>query len=109
MSVISKSEDTRHNWGDIKMIKYTMGVVVSAYKQWWFKVNTKPIRLHSLDGAEFPYIIKVKYFVDGKEYTKIKWISTNYIVPAVDSTVKVQYEENNPKKAEILCYERGRL
>ena len=32
----------------------TEGTVISAEKQWWFKVNRKPVRRHSFDGAEFP-------------------------------------------------------
>ena len=50
----------------------TEGTVISAEKQWWFKVNRKPVRRHSFDGAEFPYIIKVRYTVDGKEYVKYR-------------------------------------
>ena len=45
-----------------------MGTVVSAAKQWWLKVNNKPMRTHALDGAVFPYIIKVKYTVDGERF-----------------------------------------
>ncbi|ERT38252.1 MAG: hypothetical protein Q4F83_11425 [Eubacteriales bacterium] len=33
----------------------TTGTVVSVSKQWWLKVNRKPVRMHTLDGAEFPY------------------------------------------------------
>jgi len=54
--------------------KETKGTVVSVAKQWWLKINTKPVRLHPLDGAIFPHIIKVSYTVDGVEYTKRKWI-----------------------------------
>ena len=50
-------------------VQETMGTVVSVAKQWWLKVNTKPIRLHGLDGAVFPHVIKVKYTVDGIGYT----------------------------------------
>ena len=52
------------------MDKQTTGIVIAATKQWWLKVNRKPMRLHTLDGAEFPYIIKIEYTVDGKAYTK---------------------------------------
>ena len=48
--------------------------VVSVKKQWWLKVNTKPVRMHALDGAAFPHIIKVSYMVNGTEYFKRKWI-----------------------------------
>ena len=52
------------------MHKEIMGVVISVKKQWWLKVNTKPIRMHALDGAVFPHIIKVKYTVNDTEYIK---------------------------------------
>ena len=48
------------------MDKQTAGTVVATTKQWWLKVNRKPMRIHALDGAEFPYIIKIEYTVDGK-------------------------------------------
>lgn len=80
----------------------TMGTVISVAKQWWLKINTKPVRMHALDGAIFPYIIKVKYTVDGKDYTKRKWIGAGNPVPSVGSVVSVLYSENKPLKAKIL-------
>lgn len=49
------------------MEKETMGTVISVTKQWWLKVNRKPVRVHAMDGAAFPHTIKVKYTIDGKE------------------------------------------
>jgi len=80
----------------------TMGTVVSVAKQWWLKINTKPVRMHALDGAIFPYIIKVKYTVDGKEYMKRRWIGAGNPVPHVGSSVAVRYSENKPSKAKVL-------
>lgn len=80
----------------------TTGTVVAAAKQWWLKVNTKPLRGHALDGAVFPYIIKVRYTVDGREFTKRKWISPGGYVPGVGSTVRVLYCAGRPSKAKIL-------
>jgi hypothetical protein len=80
----------------------TSGTVVSVSKQWWLKVNRKPVRMHALDGAEFPYIIKVKYAVDGTEYTKRKWINAGKPVPAVGSSVTVMYSAEKPSKAKVL-------
>ena len=34
------------------MEKETMGTVISVTKQWWLKVNRKPVRAHAMDGAE---------------------------------------------------------
>ena len=65
------------------MDKETIGTVVAVAKQWWLKVNTKPIRMGALDGATFPHIMKVQYVVDGSTYTKRKWIGAGNTVPAV--------------------------
>ena len=84
------------------MDKETMGTVLSVATQWWLKVNTKPVRKHALDGATFPHIIKVQYTVDGKNYTKKKWIGASCPAPAVGSSVTVLYCGENPGKAKIL-------
>ena len=81
----------------------TSGVVLSVAKQWWLKINTKPVRLHALDGAIFPHIIKVQYTVDGGTYTKRKWIRAGQAVPPVGSSVKVVYSEEKPSKAKLIC------
>ena len=52
----------------------TIGTILSVKKQWWLKVNTKAVRMHPMDGAVFPYIIKVGYSVEGREYIKRKWM-----------------------------------
>lgn len=63
------------------MEKETIGTVVSVTKQWWLKVNRKPVRVHAMDGAAFPYIIKIRYTIDGKDYTCRKWIGVGSKVP----------------------------
>ena len=83
------------------MEKETNGEVVSVSKQWWLKVNTKAFRKGPMDGAVFPHIIKVRYNVNGKEYTKRKWVSAGVTVPLVGNQVKVIYEEEAPQKARI--------
>lgn len=85
------------------MEKETTGTVISVAEQWWLKVNTKPVRLHSLDGAVFPHIIKVKYAVDEKEYICRKWIGAGGRVPVEGSRVKVLYREDRPSKAKVIC------
>ena len=45
------------------MEKETTGTVISVTKQWWLKVNRKPVRAHAMDGAAFPHTIKVKYTI----------------------------------------------
>ena len=76
--------------------------MISVAKQWWLKVNKKPIRTNALDGATFPHIIKVQYVVDGKTYTKRKWIGAGKAVPAVGGKVTVLYCSDKPSKAKIL-------
>ena len=84
------------------MEQHTLGKVIAVKKQWWLKINTKPIRKGTLDGATFPHIIKVKYAVDGKEYTKRKWISAGTPTPKVGDSVTVVYPSKKPTKARIL-------
>ncbi len=83
------------------MEKETTGIVFSVSKQWWLKVNTKPVRLHPLDGATFPHIIKVKYTVDGKEFICRKWINAGHRVPGEGAAVKVVYRADKPSKAKV--------
>ena len=90
------------------MEKRTTGTVVSVKKQWWLKVNTKPVRMGSFDGAVFPHIVKVKYTVDGNEIMKQKWLGARVIPPSVGEQVVVVYREENPKKCRIEGCE-GRL
>ena len=85
-----------------RMEKETTGTVLSAHRQWWLKINTKPIRMHSMDGAIFPYIICIEYVVDGVAYHKRKWIGAGKSVPAVGSAVRVMYAAENPKRAKVL-------
>ena len=84
------------------MDRKTQGTVVSVAKQWWLKINSKAVRLHPLDGAIFPHIIKVRYTVDGIEYSKRKWISAGAPVPEVGSSVTILCCADKPKKAKIL-------
>ena len=84
------------------MDKQTTGTVLSVSKQWWLKVNRKPARLHALDGAEFPHIIKVEYNIDGKMYSKRKWINAGEPIPKVGSNIQVMYDSDRPSKVKIL-------
>lgn len=83
-------------------MKRTTGTIISAKKQWWLKVNTKIFRFGPLDGARFPYVIKVRYMIDGKEYVKRKWIGTGYPIPTVGDTLQLTYNEETPEKIKIV-------
>ena len=84
------------------MDQSTLGTVILVSKQWWLKINTKPVRLGAGDGALFPHIIKVRYTVSGKTYFKRKWLSAGCPVPAVGGTLTVVYRAVDPRKAKIL-------
>ena len=47
--------------------------------------------MHAIDGAEFPYIIKIEYNAGGKAYTKRKWINAGQSVPKIGSSVQILY------------------
>ena len=76
----------------------TIGIVLCVKKQWWLKVNTKPIRKHALDGATFPHIVTVKYTVDGNEIVKKKWLKSFVTPPSVNEQVAVIYRTDKPTK-----------
>lgn len=84
-----------------EMEKETTGTVISVTKQWWLKVNRKPVRTHAMDGAAFPHIIKVKYTIGVKDYTCQKWIGAGNKIPDKGTTIKVIYCEDKPSKARI--------
>lgn len=76
----------------------TIGIVLSVKKQWWLKINTKPVRIGGNCGAVFPHIVKVKYTVDGKDYVKRKWLGAGKSCPEVSERVTVIYLEDRPEK-----------
>lgn len=83
-------------------MKETTGKVIASHKQWWLKVNTKPVRKGALDGATFPYIIKVEYTVNSQVYTKRKWIRAGCMVPEAGSLVTVSYDESKPSRSRVI-------
>ena len=84
------------------MDKQTTGTITAVTKQWWLKVNKSPVRVLGTQGATYPYVIKATYSVDGKEYTKRKWINAGQPVPKIGSDVQVVYSSEKPSKAKIL-------
>jgi len=83
------------------MERETVGTIVSVSKQWWLKVNTKAVRGGMLDGAIFPYIVKVSYTVDGQVYVCRKWIPPTAHAPLEGTQVRVIYREEKPGKARV--------
>lgn len=84
------------------MEEKTTGTVVSVKKQWWLKVNTKAVRLGTMDGAVFPHIIKIRYTANGIEYIKGKWLGARHTPPAVGETVAIAYSKDKPSKIRLL-------
>ena len=80
----------------------TTGTIVSVKKQWWLKINTKAVRMGAWDVALFPYVIKVRYDVAGKEYVKRKWIMRKDYVPVIGDSVRVIYDDLKPAKIKVL-------
>ena len=77
-------------------------MVASVKKQWWLSIRTKALRTGPLDGTIFPHIMKVKYTVDGKEYTKRIWIHACLAVPKAGSAVQIVYDSDKPSKAKVM-------
>lgn len=84
------------------MERRTTGTIISARRQWWLKVNRKAFRTGPLDGAAFPYIVKIRYMAAGREYTAVKWIGTGYPVPSEGDTVELVYDSERPEKIKII-------
>ncbi len=78
-----------------------VGTVISVKKQWWLKVNTKPVRMHAMDGATFPHVVTVKFTADGNEIVKKKWLRSFITPPSVGNTVKVIYRTDKPTQFRI--------
>ena len=74
----------------------TIGRVTKVKKCWWLKVNAKPIRTHTLDGAKFPAIISFDYFVEGMRYEGKRYISSQRLCPHLDEAVIVFYDKDSP-------------
>lgn len=56
----------------------------------------------TMDGATFPYIIKIKYTVNGTDFIKKQWIGAGKAVPAVGSPVRLSYDESKSGKAKVV-------
>ena len=76
----------------------TEGTITSLKKCWWLKINTKPVRSHSLDGAVFPYIINFKYNVKNTEYRGKKFIGINTMGLSTGQKITVYYNKDRPRK-----------
>lgn len=81
------------------------GKVIKASRCWWLKVNTKPVRRFSGDGAVYPHILTFTYQVDNVSYTGMLYIPVRYRAPQKGETIAVYYAPASPKK--YACYAFG--
>ena len=57
---------------------------------------------YQLEKTQYQLLELVRYIVDGKVYTKSKWINAGDPVPKVGSSVRVMYNSDKPSKSKIL-------
>ena len=76
----------------------TVGKIIKVKKLWWFKINKKPIRTTSLDGAIFPSSLQVQYSVNDNEYIGKKIVAWDDSLTQVGQDVVVSYNEDKPQK-----------
>ena len=68
------------------------GKIIKINKLWWLKINQKNFRTTPLDGATFPYKVKIEYNVNGVNYSAsvgrlTPSLSNNYMVFEVDENI----------------------
>ena len=76
----------------------TIGKIIKVKKLWWLKINKKPIRTTSLDGAIFPSSLQVQYSVNDNEYIGKKIVAWDDSLTQVGQDVVVSYNEDKPQK-----------
>lgn len=80
----------------------TEGTVTEVKTCYWFKVNTKPVRRYSGDGAVYPHIIHFTYQVGGKILTGKRFVQWNKRCPVKDEKITVYYEKDAPEKFAVI-------
>lgn len=76
----------------------TVGKIIKVKKLWCLKINKKPIRTTSLDGAVFPLSLQVQYSVNDNEYIRKKIVAWDNNLTQVGQDVVVSYNEDKPQK-----------
>jgi len=87
-------------WGEKKLLAAgltTVGKVTDVKRCWWLKVNTKPVRTNSYDGALFPHMAEFTYEVEGVEYRGKCYVSYTKPRPGIGQRVTVYYDPQNPE------------
>lgn len=81
------------------------GTVIKVSRCWWLKINTKPIRRYSGDGAVYPHIITFEYQVNGITYQGQLYIPVRYLVPQAGTAIAVYYDPDKPQR--YACHAFG--
>lgn len=90
---------------DQRLVAYgvrTEGRVIAVKTCWWLKINTKPVRLHSLGGAVFPHIITYSYEADGVQFIAKRYVSYKKLCPCAGADIPVYYYPSNPKNSCVI-------
>jgi ribosomal protein S8 len=74
------------------------GRIIKINKLWWIKINKKKFRTAPLDGATFPYKVRIEYTVNDRKYERSKFIYWSNDSVNIGDSVIVTYEQNNPLK-----------
>lgn len=75
-----------------------MGRVTEVRRIWWIKINTKPVRKHAFDGAEYPMLICFSYEAEGAGYSGKRVINYTRRCPAVGEALTVYYDPARPER-----------
>ena len=81
------------------------GKVTNVYRCWWLRINTKPVRRFSGDGAAYPHIIMFEYQVNGIAHLGKLYIPIRCRVPLKGETIEVFYDPEKPQN--YACYAFG--
>ncbi len=80
---------------------FTQGTITDVYSCWWFQINTKAVRTHSLDGAVFPDIISFEYSVGDISYSGKKFIGVNKSGLKRGDKILIYYDKSKPRKCAL--------
>ena len=80
----------------------TEGTVTEVRTCYWFRVNTKPVRRYSGDGAVYPHIIHFTYCVNEQTHTGKRYVNWNKQCPMKGEKITVYYEPDRPDKYAVI-------
>lgn len=83
------------------------GTVTKVQKCWWIKINTKPVRRYSTDGAVYPHIVRFTYTVNGTAYPGMRFAGWKVDYPSEGQPIRVYYDPDSPERYAVrLAKER---